>query len=200
MTMQLAKDINPDLLAQFDNDLPRNYSLILYLAKEGRSYSQMADMLDRPKGTIKSRLHRARAALRKLAGLPAAPTRKEMQDARLRRQRNHLKEAADQADTPEAQVSQEVAPAKDPGRTPAEIATRKAEDLIESISDATLKQMTDFRTEIDGHMRAVTVRRAELLESIGTFAQDCTHTIKAFEIMQDGMRQLRETFPAVREG
>lgn len=45
---------------------PEQRAMIVLRDIEGRSYSEIADVLDCPRGTVKSRLHRARLALRKL--------------------------------------------------------------------------------------------------------------------------------------
>jgi RNA polymerase sigma-70 factor (ECF subfamily) len=50
-------------------------ALIVLRDIEGRNYEEIAEILDCPRGTVKSRLHRARCALRDLlkAALPAGP-------------------------------------------------------------------------------------------------------------------------------
>lgn len=47
---------------------------LLLVVLEGKSFEEAADMLDIPKGTLMSRLARARAALRILTGRPSIPT------------------------------------------------------------------------------------------------------------------------------
>lgn len=47
------------------NDLPEDFRIVVYMADvEGFSYQEIADIVDRPIGTVMSRLHRGRARLR----------------------------------------------------------------------------------------------------------------------------------------
>lgn len=51
------------------NDLPEDFRMVVYLADvEGFSYQEIADIVDRPIGTVMSRLHRGRARLRQALG------------------------------------------------------------------------------------------------------------------------------------
>lgn len=51
------------------NDLPEDFRMVVYLADvEGFSYQEIADIIERPIGTVMSRLHRGRARLRQALG------------------------------------------------------------------------------------------------------------------------------------
>lgn len=58
------------------DELPELWRVILTLRDlEGRSYEEIAEVLDLPIGTVRSRLHRARARVRRRLDEPAAATR-----------------------------------------------------------------------------------------------------------------------------
>jgi RNA polymerase sigma-70 factor (ECF subfamily) len=51
------------------NELPEDFRMVVYLADvEGFSYQEIADIVERPIGTVMSRLHRGRARLRQSLG------------------------------------------------------------------------------------------------------------------------------------
>lgn len=51
------------------NDLPEDFRMVVYLADvEGFSYQEIADIVERPIGTVMSRLHRGRSRLRQSLG------------------------------------------------------------------------------------------------------------------------------------
>ncbi|MGQ0369515.1 sigma-70 family RNA polymerase sigma factor [Leucobacter sp. Z1108] len=51
------------------NDLAEEFRMVVYLADvEGFSYQEIADIIERPIGTVMSRLHRGRAKLRSVLG------------------------------------------------------------------------------------------------------------------------------------
>lgn len=55
-----------EVITQSLNDLPEEFRIVVYMADvEGFSYQEIADIVDRPIGTVMSRLHRGRARLRK---------------------------------------------------------------------------------------------------------------------------------------
>lgn len=65
----LASDLL-DRVAEAMDDLPEHYRVVLWLRDgEDLSYLEIAEVLDLPIGTVRSRLARARSALKKAVGL-----------------------------------------------------------------------------------------------------------------------------------
>lgn len=63
---QFLNDLLRDDLIKAVDDLPENYRIVLVLAEfEGFNYQEIADMLEMPVGTVRSRLSRARSMLQK---------------------------------------------------------------------------------------------------------------------------------------
>ena len=74
MTLADLDRMPAEQLRQALRELPADYRTVVYLADvEGYTYHETATMMGTPIGTVMSRLHRARRALRsKLGRLPTA--------------------------------------------------------------------------------------------------------------------------------
>ena len=60
---------SPQVVTDALNALPEEFRMVVYLADvEGFSYQEIADIVERPIGTVMSRLHRGRAKLRTALG------------------------------------------------------------------------------------------------------------------------------------
>lgn len=61
-------------LAEYQNQLSADHANVLIYREFGYNYNELAHILNIPKGTVKSRLHRAQKKLRELeARMDAAP-------------------------------------------------------------------------------------------------------------------------------